>query len=100
MVFTVLCLTQLGHVLAIRSEKQSLFTIGIFSNNYLVGAVLLTFILQMAAIYAPILNPIFKTEPLTVNELLITLAMSSIVFIAVEIEKYIKRKAAARPIAG
>ena len=97
MVFTVLCLTQLGHVLAIRSEKQSLFTIGIFSNNYLVGAVLLTFILQMATIYVPFLNPIFKTERLTLNELLITMAMSSIVFIAVEIEKYIKRKAAAVP---
>jgi Ca2+-transporting ATPase len=100
MVFTVLCLTQLGHVLAIRSEKQSLFTIGLFSNIYLLGAVLLTFILQMATVYVPFLNPIFKTEPLTLNELLITLVMSSIVFIAVEIEKYIKRKAAARPISG
>ncbi len=94
MVFTVLCLTQLGHVLAIRSEKQSLFTIGLFSNPYLLGAVLLTFMLQMATIYTPMLNPIFKTEPLTLNELLITLAASSIVFIAVEIEKYIKRKSA------
>ena len=91
MVFTVLCLTQLGHVLAIRSEKQSFFTIGIFSNRYLAGAVVLTFILQMATIYVPILNPVFKTEPLTVNELLLTLAMSSIVFIAVEIEKFVKR---------
>jgi P-type Ca2+ transporter type 2C len=91
MVFTVLCLTQLGHVLAIRSEKESLFTIGIFSNKYLLGAVALTFALQMATIYVPKLNPIFKTEPLTLNELLFTLALSSVVFIAVEIEKLIKR---------
>jgi len=97
MVFTVLCLTQLGHVLAIRSEKESLFTIGVFSNKYLAGAVSLTFFLQMATIYVPFLNPIFKTEPLTLNELLITLAMSSIVFIAVEIEKYLKRKASVKP---
>jgi Ca2+-transporting ATPase len=94
MVFTVLCLTQLGHVLAIRSEKQSLFTIGLFSNLYLLGAVLLTFILQMATIYVPFLNSIFKTEPLTLNELLVTFVASSIVFIAVEVEKYFKRKAA------
>jgi Ca2+-transporting ATPase len=92
MVFTVLCLTQLGHVLAIRSEKQSLFTIGIFSNKYLLGAVVLTFLLQMATIYIPALNTVFKTEPLTLNELAITLALSSVIFFAVEIEKWWKRR--------
>jgi len=91
MVFTVLCLTQLGHVLAIRSEKVSLFKMGLFSNKYLLGAVILTFIFQMATIYIPSLNPIFKTVPLTFNELIWTLVLSSIVFIAVEIEKLIKR---------
>lgn len=92
MVFTVLCLTQLGHVLAIRSEKESLFKIGLFSNKYLLGAVIFTFLLQMATIYVPFLNPIFKTEPLTFNELIFTLGLSSVVFFAVEIEKWIKRK--------
>ena len=92
MVFTVLCLTQLGHVLAIRSEKESLFTIGFFSNKYLLGAVVFTSILQMATIYVPFLNPIFKTEPLTFNEMIFTLALSSVVFFAVEIEKLIKRR--------
>jgi Ca2+-transporting ATPase len=92
MVFTVLCITQLGHVLAIRSEKESLFTIGLFSNKYLLGAVVLTFILQMATIYIPVLNPVFKTEPLTLNELVFTILLSSVVFFAVEIEKWWKRK--------
>ncbi len=91
MVFTVLCLTQLGHVLAIRSEKESLFRIGIFSNKPLLGAVALTFILQMATIYVPFLNPVFKTVPLSLNEMIICLGMSSIVFFAVESEKWWKR---------
>jgi Ca2+-transporting ATPase len=93
MAFTVLCLTQLGHVLAIRSEKESLFKIGIFSNKYLFGAVVLTFILQMATVYMPLLNPVFKTQPLTLNELTLTLVLSSVVFFAVEVEKLIKRRA-------
>ena len=94
MVFTVLCLTQLGHVLAIRSERESLFKIGIFTNTYLLGAVILTFVLQMATVYVPVLNPIFKTEPLTLNELVLTFLLSSVVFVAVEIEKLLKRKKA------
>jgi len=92
MVFTLLCLTQLGHVLAIRSERESLFKIGLFSNKCLLGAVLLTFLLQMATVYVPFLNPIFKTAPLTMAELLFTLALSSTIFFAVEIEKFLKRR--------
>jgi Ca2+-transporting ATPase len=92
MVFTVLTLSQLGHVLAIRSETDSLFTQGVFSNRPLIGALLLTFGLQMATIYVPWLNPVFKTEPLTFEELAFCLAMSSIVFVAVEIEKLLVRR--------
>jgi Ca2+-transporting ATPase len=92
MVFTVLCLSQMGHVIAIRSETESVFTQGFFSNKPLVGAFLLTFVLQMATIYLPVLNPIFKTETLSAGELLFTLLLSSVVFFAVEIEKFFKRR--------
>ncbi len=91
MVFTVLCLTQLGHALAIRSEKESLFRMGLFSNKWLLGAVVLTAVLQMSTVYAPSLNKIFKTEPLTLGELALAIVMSSVVFLAVELEKAIKR---------
>jgi Ca2+-transporting ATPase len=96
MVFTVLCLSQLGHVLAIRSERESLFAQGLWSNTPLVGAVALTVLLQLATLYVPLLNGIFKTEPLTVQELAVTLALSSVVFWAVEIEKWGKRRMAER----
>jgi Ca2+-transporting ATPase len=92
MVFTVLTLSQMGHVLAIRTEKESLFSVGVFSNPLLIFAVLLTFALQMATIYVPALNPIFKTQPLSIGELGLCLALSSVVFFAVEIEKWLVRR--------
>lgn len=91
MAFTVLCFSQMGHVMAIRSERQSLFNIGVFSNKSLLGALLLTTALQLAIIYSPSLNSIFKTQPLSIYELAITLAVSSVVFWAVEIEKWVIR---------
>lgn len=91
MVFTVLTLSQMGHVLAIRAEKDSFLQRGPLSNLWLFGAVLLTFALQMATIYVPILNPIFHTMPLTLDQLGLCLILSIIVFFAVEFEKWIRR---------
>jgi len=90
MVFTVLCLSQMGNVLSIRSEKESFFRLGLFSNKPLLGAFLLTFGLQMMTVYIPFLNPIFKTEPLTIFELILAIGMSSVVFFAGEIDKKIR----------
>ena len=92
MVFTVLTLSQMGHVLAIRAERDSLFSIGVFSNPLLVFAVLFTLGLQMATIYLPALNSIFKTEALSMNELALCFVLSSVVFFAVEIEKWMIRR--------
>jgi Ca2+-transporting ATPase len=92
MVFTLLCLAQLGHVLAIRSETQSLFTMGLFSNKPLFGAVVCGLVLQLAVVYFAPLNSLFKTMPLTAGELALTIALSSVVFFSVEAEKLIKRR--------
>jgi Ca2+-transporting ATPase len=91
-VFNVLCLSQMGHVLAIRSEKQSLWAAGIFSNKPLIGAVILAVLLQLAITYIPLMQPIFRTEALTAMELAVVFGLSSLVYIAVEIEKLIARK--------
>jgi Ca2+-transporting ATPase len=96
MVFTVLCLTQLGHVLAIRSETRSLFSQGITTNKALLGAVVISFALQMATIYVPFMNVLFRTQPLSAGQLALCIAVSSLVFFAVEVEKWIKRGRAKR----
>lgn len=92
MVFTVLTLSQLGHVLAIRSEQESLFRQGVFSNPALVLALIFTVLLQMAVVYVPWFNPLFKTEPLTFEELALCFVVSSTVFFAVEVEKWLYRR--------
>ena len=46
----------------------------------------------MAVLYVPVLQPIFKTEALSRNELLFCLALSSVVFFVVEIEKWMRRR--------
>lgn len=91
-VFNVLCFSQMGHVLAIRSESQSFFSMSMFSNKPLIGAVLLTLLLQLAVTYVPFLQPIFRTEALTVKEFLLVGAVSSLVLFGVEIEKAVFRK--------
>ncbi len=91
MAFTVLCISQMGHVMAIRSERESLFKIGLFSNKPLLGALFLTVILQLMLIYVPFFNTVFKTQPLSIYELAITIVVSSIIFWAVETEKWIIR---------
>jgi Ca2+-transporting ATPase len=91
MAFTTLCFSQMGHVIAIRSDTQSIFRIGLFSNKPLLWSLLLTFSLQMMIVYTPFFNDIFKTEPLTLYEIGIIMLVSTIIFWAVEIEKWIKR---------
>jgi Ca2+-transporting ATPase len=91
-VFTVLCFSQMGNVLAIRSERDSLFTMGMFTNKPLLGAVALTVALQLATIYVPFLNSIFKTAPLSAVELAFALTLSTVVFFAVEIDKLLLRR--------
>lgn len=90
--FSVLCLAQLGHAMAIRSHKYSTFSLGFFSNRLLIFSVVLTFLLQLALIYIPFLNKAFKTVPLSLPQLAFVMLFSVVIFVAVEIEKFLIRK--------
>jgi Ca2+-transporting ATPase len=92
MVFTTLTLAQMAHVLAIRSEFDSLRRLGLASNRLLAGAVALTVALQLATIYLPWLQPIFRTVPLGAAELAVCLAAAVVVLLAVEAEKSWRRR--------
>lgn len=87
MVFTTLTLSQMGNAMAIRSNRESIFKIGFFSNPAMLAAVGLTFVLQLLVIYWQPLQTLFETTALSMNELLISLFMSTIIFWAIELEK-------------
>jgi Ca2+-transporting ATPase len=91
MIFTIVSCLQLGHVMAIRSNKESLFKQGIFSNKYLLFAVVATVMMQIALIYVPFLQKFFKTVSLSITDIIIALILSTGVFWAVELEKFFKR---------
>jgi Ca2+-transporting ATPase len=100
MIFTGLVLGRMAVVMAVRSENDSLLKIGFLSNKPLLGAVLLTFSLQMAIVYTPGLNSVFNTQPLTFNELLLTVVFASIVLFVVEFEKLYRRRKQRQAAAG
>jgi Ca2+-transporting ATPase len=92
MVFTTLTIAQMGNALATRSDKYSLFQIGLLSNKPMLGAVLLTFVLQMAVVYVPFLQNIFGTVALPLVDLAVSMAFSMVVFVLTEIFKFFLRR--------
>jgi Ca2+-transporting ATPase len=92
MVFTTLTLSQMGNALAIRSGRDSFFRTGLLSNKALIGAVLLTFVLQLAVVYVPFMQELFKTMALSPVNLAISLVLSTVVFWGIELEKWFLRR--------
>ncbi|MGJ3249380.1 MAG: cation-translocating P-type ATPase [Elainellaceae cyanobacterium] len=87
MVFTTLCIAQMGHAIAVRSNSRLTIEMNPLSNPFVWGAVLLTTVLQLMLIYVPPLRNFFGTEVLSASELLICFGFSSLMFIWVELEK-------------
>lgn len=92
LVFTVLTFSQLVHVLAMRSERESIFAIDFLGNLPLLGAVGLSVGLQAAIVYWPPAQTVFRTTGLAYEELIVALALPWVVLIACEIEKWLVRQ--------
>jgi len=86
MVFTTLCLAQMGHALSCRSDRP-LAQVAPFSNPWLLWAVLLTAGLQLLLLYVPALATFVGTTPLGGRELLVCLGFSLLFFLYLELEK-------------
>jgi Ca2+-transporting ATPase len=91
MIFTSLALLQLGNALAVRSERQSLFRLGLASNRFLVWTVLGTLLLQLAVVYWPPARAALELQPLSLADLAVVLAASTTAFWAIEVQKLAAR---------
>jgi Ca2+-transporting ATPase len=92
MAFTVLCFSELALALAIRSRRESIFSIGLLSNKPMLAAVALTVALHLFILYVPFCNRLFSTQRLTMAELGIVVAVATVVFWAVELQKLLIRR--------
>lgn len=87
LVFTTLAFSRIFLVQGIRSDQESFFKLGIFSNRALFGAVIVTTVLQLLVLYNPALQTIFETQALSGPELFLCIAIASLGFWAVELKK-------------
>jgi Ca2+-transporting ATPase len=87
MLFTTLCLAQMGHAMAIRSNTQLTIELNPLSNPFLPLAVGVTTLLQLMLIYVPPLRAFFGMHLLNGFELAICVGVSLLMFVWVELEK-------------
>ncbi|AFY41013.1 cation-translocating P-type ATPase [Nostoc sp. PCC 7107] len=87
MVFTSLCIAQMGHAIAIRSNNQLTIEMNPVSNPFVLGAVVVTTILQLMLVYVPPLRDFFGTHWLPPEELAICIGFSALMFVWIEGEK-------------
>ncbi|MGB6606986.1 MAG: cation-translocating P-type ATPase, partial [Atribacterota bacterium] len=90
MAFATLSFSQLSQSLNSRSEKYSIFKIGLFTNLYLIIAILISGFLQFIVISMTSLQVFFKTVPLTLNQCWIIIILSLSPIIYVELLKLMK----------
>ncbi|KAG1482508.1 hypothetical protein G6F57_003535 [Rhizopus arrhizus] len=92
MTFTTFVFFDMFNALACRSEKQSIFSIGFFSNKMFNMAVGGSIVAQMAVVYIPFFQSIFQTESLTLHELIKVILVTSTVFWVDELKKLLRSK--------
>ncbi len=90
--FVTLAMFQLWNVLNMRSTSASLFALGLRTNRYVLAAIGISLLLQVAVLYVPLLSGIFKTRPISGVDWLLAVVVTSSIFFAVEAYKLLVRK--------
>ncbi|WP_185211981.1 cation-translocating P-type ATPase [Sphingobacterium mizutaii] len=93
MAFLTIIACQLFYSLSFRSESKSIFKVGIFSNKYLVFAIILGFALQLLVLFVPVLRESFKLQIIGLNDWLKVLGFGLVPLFVNELFKLIRNKA-------
>ncbi len=89
---TTMVFFQFYQALNCRSETESIFSMSPMSNPFLFYAMIAAFFAQLAVLYVPALQWIFRTVPLTMTEWLEVGLVTVTIVIAVEMDKWIRRR--------
>jgi Ca2+-transporting ATPase len=89
---TTMVFFQFYQALNCRSETRSIFRMSLLSNPFLLFSMIAAFFAQLAVLYVPALQWIFRTVPLTMTEWLEIVVVTVTIVIAVEIDKWIRRR--------
>lgn len=92
LIFTLVVISLMFNAFNWRSDRYSVFSLGIFTNKALIYAVLSTVLLQLAVIYIPILQTAFRTVPLSLSDWAMIIPLASTTLIAMELAKYLEQK--------
>lgn len=90
LIFTLVVISLMFNAFNWRSERYSVFSLGIFTNKSLIYAVVSTVLLQLAAIYVPIMQIAFQTVPLSLSDWALIIPLASTTLIAMEFVKYLE----------
>ncbi|MDD2440162.1 MAG: cation-translocating P-type ATPase [Methanosarcinaceae archaeon] len=90
LIFTLVVLSEMFNAFNWRSDRYSIFALGLFSNKPLLYAVGTTLLLQLLVIYVPLLQTAFRTVPLSLSDWGVILPLAFSTFIAVELVKFIE----------
>jgi Ca2+-transporting ATPase len=90
LIFTLIVISLMFNAFNWRSDRYSVFSLGVFSNRPLIYAVLSTVILQLAAIYVPFMQTAFRTVPLSLSDWAMIIPLASTTLIAMEFVKYLE----------
>jgi Ca2+-transporting ATPase len=96
MAFATLSISELLRAYTSRSERYSLWSIGIFTNRWMQVAVLTSLAILLALMYVPVLQPVFGTLSLSAADWIIMLPLILVPSVAAEINKFVLRKLSER----
>lgn len=88
----VLVIGELFYLFNCRSLSRSMFALGVFSNRWLISGVLIMIFLQMLFTYSPVMNRFFHSAPITLDAWEGIFLIALLIYVIVEIEKFVLRR--------